>query len=280
MGSTLSESGFNTIIMSSLPESYQPSLQTITAAERVNKLSGGQSSGIKSDDLIEFLIEEAQHRLINEQRSKNTEIALTAYSKMKGRNKGANKEKKDEECTNCKRKGHTAENCLAKGGGKEGKAPWQNKGKQKEMVTVAAAKDEEEEMFAFTCTSDYMDLAAVTPIPKSSFGTCVDSGASNSYSPDRTKFSNYREIDQDITTVDGCVMKVIGMGDLHLELPNRSKTMKVTFKNVVHLPTMAFTLLSISKLNISGHKGTFYKQMCMIQDPKGNTIARIPHLQG
>ena len=67
MGSTLSETRFNTIIMSSLPESYRPSLQTITAAERVNKLSGGQSSGIKSNDLIAFLIEEAQHRVINEQ---------------------------------------------------------------------------------------------------------------------------------------------------------------------------------------------------------------------
>ena len=65
MGSTLSETRFNTIIMSSLPESYHPSLQTITAAKRVNKLSGGQSSGIKSNDLIAFLIEEAQHWVNN-----------------------------------------------------------------------------------------------------------------------------------------------------------------------------------------------------------------------
>jgi len=33
MGSTLSDSRFNTIIMSSLPKSYRPALQTITAAE-------------------------------------------------------------------------------------------------------------------------------------------------------------------------------------------------------------------------------------------------------
>ena len=33
MGSTISETRFNTIIMSSLPESYRPLLQTITAAE-------------------------------------------------------------------------------------------------------------------------------------------------------------------------------------------------------------------------------------------------------
>ena len=280
MGSTLSESRFNTIIMSSLPESYRPSLQTITAAERVNKLSGGQSSGIKSDDLIAFLIEEAQHRLINEQRSKNAEIALTAYSKTKGKNKGPNKEKKDEGCGNCERKGHTAENCFAKGGGKEGQAPWQNKGKKIETATVVSAKDEEEEMFAFTCTSDYTDVAVTTPIAKSTFGTCIDSGASNNYSPDRTKFSNYQEIDRDITTADGRIIKAIGMGDLHLELPNGSKTSKVTFKNAVHSPSMAFTLLSISKLDMSGHKVTFQKQMCTIQDSKGITIAKIPHSQG
>jgi len=33
MGSTLSDTRFNTLIMTSLPESYRPTLQTITAAE-------------------------------------------------------------------------------------------------------------------------------------------------------------------------------------------------------------------------------------------------------
>ena len=44
----------------------------------VNKLSGGQSSGMKSNDLIAFLIEEAQHRLINEQHGKNAELVSYA----------------------------------------------------------------------------------------------------------------------------------------------------------------------------------------------------------
>ena len=173
MGSTLSETRFNTIIMSSLPKSYHPSLQTIMAAERVNKLSRGQSSGIKSINLIAFLIEEAQLWVINEQHGKNAELALAAYSKGTGKNKYEKKKKLDEECENCERKGHTTVDCFVKGGGKEGQAPWQNKGKQKETVTVAAVKDDEEEMFVFT----------------------VDSRASNNYSPDWTKFSNYREID-------------------------------------------------------------------------------------
>src|SRR6202522_3378308 len=67
IGSTISETQFNIIIMSSLPESYRPTLQTITASERVGKLSGGKTSVMKSDDLISFIIEEAQHRVINDE---------------------------------------------------------------------------------------------------------------------------------------------------------------------------------------------------------------------
>ena len=123
-----------------------------------------------------FLIEEAQHRLINEQCGKNTELALAAYFKLSRKGKSEKKKKSekaklDEECGNCQWKGHGAPDCYAKGGGKEGQAPWQNKEKQKETVTIVATKDEEQEIFVFTCASDYMDVAAVTPIPKSSFGT-------------------------------------------------------------------------------------------------------------
>ena len=46
-------------------------------------------------------------------------------------------------------------------------------------------------------------------------------------------------------TADGCIIKVIGTGDLHLDLPNGSKMMKVIFKNAVHSPMMAFTLVNL-----------------------------------
>ena len=81
-------------------------------------------------------------------------------------------------------------------------------------------------------------------------------------------------------TADRRVIKAIGTGDLHLDLPNGSKMMKVIFKNAVHSPMMAFTLISISKLNLSGHKVIFHNQMCTIQDTKGQIIAKIPHSQG
>jgi hypothetical protein len=203
MGSTMSDTRFNTIVMSSLPESYRPTLQTITAAERANKLSSGKSSVMKSPDLIAFLIEEAQHRVINDERGKNAELALAAHTKRANRNKPAKKKRSDnvtdndseEECENCHKPGHNKDDCWAKGGGKEGQGPRQNRRKKPETATVAVDSTEDDELFAFTCTSNYADVAESLKLPRSKLGTCVDSGASTDYSPDRSMFSNYREID-------------------------------------------------------------------------------------
>ena len=63
MGSQISDTHLNTIIMSSLPQSYHPTLQTITASERASALTSGSApKRMKPTDLIAFLIEEAQHR--------------------------------------------------------------------------------------------------------------------------------------------------------------------------------------------------------------------------
>ena len=88
---------------------------------------------------------------------------------------------------------------------------------------VAAANDDDNNLFAFTCTSHFANMAESLKILKSKFGTCVNSGASNDYSPDQTRFTNYQEVERDITTADGRILKAIGMGDLHLDLPNGSK---------------------------------------------------------
>src|SRR5271155_1972863 len=126
IGSTLSEARFNIIIMSSLPDSYRPTLQTITAAERASKLSGkseSQSRQMKPDDLIDFIIEEAQHRVINDERGKNAESALAAHTRRTDKRKASERkhEKKDttdfdEVCDNCGKAGHTNTDCWSKGG--------------------------------------------------------------------------------------------------------------------------------------------------------------------
>src|SRR5271155_3982897 len=143
IGSTISESRFNIIIMSSLPGSYRPTLQTITASERVSKLSGGQSNVMKSDGLISFIIEEAQHRVINDEQTKYAESALAAWTKGAGKSKekGQENRKSDVKCDNCHKEGHSKEDCYSKCSGKEGQGPRQRK-KAKESETAVVGSSE------------------------------------------------------------------------------------------------------------------------------------------
>jgi hypothetical protein len=75
---------------------------------------------------------------------------------------------------------------------------------------------------------------------------------------------------------DGQSLTAIGMRDLHIELPNGLCKTKVTFKNAIHAPGMAFTLISISRLDKARYLVLFSKGMYVIRDLKGQTIATIP----
>ena len=63
MGLTILDTRFKIIIMSSLPELYQPTLQTITTSEHTSHLASGKTSVMKHNDLIAFILEGAQHRV-------------------------------------------------------------------------------------------------------------------------------------------------------------------------------------------------------------------------
>jgi len=173
---------------------------------------------MKADDLIAFILEEAQHRVINDERSKTAESALAAHSKKGGSLKGKEETETDEVCENCDRTGHSKADCWSKGGGKEGQGPRQKR-KAKKNETVVAADDDKEDLLAFTCTSAYVAVAESIDVPKSKLGTCMDSGASQHYCPDRSKFTDYRAVEREVTTADGRTLITAGMGDLKWHSP-------------------------------------------------------------
>ena len=76
---------------------------------------------METNNLIVFLTEEAQHRVINKQQGKNAELVLAAYSKSTSKKKSESKKKSDEECGNCKRKGHVDQDCMQRVVVKKGK---------------------------------------------------------------------------------------------------------------------------------------------------------------
>ena len=291
MGSTISDSHYNTIIMSSLLESYQPTLQTITAVEWASTLLGTSSSrAMKPNDLITFITEEAQHRVINDKHIKKAESVLAALSKKQRTrkhrsNKGKEKSTPGTTCENCKNAGHTKANCWVKGGGKEGQGPrGQNfkKGEKKaETAAAVEATSNADEIFTFTCMSNYIEVANTLNIPKSQLGACIDSGTSRHYSPDRNAFINYSPINNTtITTADGCKLKALGKGDVQIELLNGAKCTKTILKEAIHAPDMAFTLILVGWLDDAKCSATFSIGMCTIHNPSGCTMVTIPCANG
>ena len=130
----------------------------IMAAERASSLTSSSTQRMKASDLIDFLIEEASHHIINDERAKNSDHTLMASGKKGGKGKSkwkkdGDKEKTDELeiiCYNCNKPGHKQFDCWAKGGGKEGQGPGQKKSAKAQKAIVAIADSEKDKLFAFT----------------------------------------------------------------------------------------------------------------------------------
>ena len=91
-------------------------------------------------------------------------------------------------CENCGKSGHAKLDLYLKGGGKEGQWLKQkkfSKQREKKSESTAVAKEEDEELFAFTCTSNYVALTNSLKLLKDKYGTCIDSSASDQYCPRR-----------------------------------------------------------------------------------------------
>ena len=131
---------------------------------------------MKPNNLITFITEKSQHCVINDKCTKNTESVLAVLGKKQraGKqhsNKGKEKSTPGVTCKNCKSTGHTKANCWSKGGGKEGQGPRGRNSKkgEKKVETAAAveATSNADKIFAFTCTSDYIEVTNALNVPKS-----------------------------------------------------------------------------------------------------------------
>lgn len=83
--------------------------------------------------------------------------------------------------------------CWAKGRSKEGQGARQKRSSKKveKKSDESAAVAVEEELFTFTCTSDFNDVAESLQVPKLKHDAVVDSGASSHFCPDWLKFATF-----------------------------------------------------------------------------------------
>src|ERR1700722_2663902 len=158
MAEVVSDDNFRSIILGSLPASYDNFLTSIT--NQISPIPYGITmepttiSGItiperqvmvtppkiSPDDLMEILGQEADRRALRAGTTKEEkDAAFAASSKFKGGKRGG---KSNVECYNCGKRGHVKAECWSKGGGKEGQGP-KSKGKEpaKKKETAATAND-------------------------------------------------------------------------------------------------------------------------------------------
>jgi hypothetical protein len=88
------------------------------------------------------------------------------------------------------------------GGDKEGQGPNQQKAKNKNKSANIVKNDDADELFTFSCTSNFNALATKLKIYKSIHDVILDSRASLHFCPDRSGFQSYQPIDCDIKTAD------------------------------------------------------------------------------
>jgi hypothetical protein len=282
MGSVLSDTRFSTMLMSSLPLSYRPSLQTLTVASKANKTS------ILPDNLIAFFTEEAEHRVIEDDQNNLAEAALFTNlgrnSRRPAKPTSSNHANHLQDiCSNCNRPGHTKPNCWSKGGGKEGQGPRSFNSRPNNRSTPSSRKPNtestalaDEELFAFSCTSNFMNAANDLGANKTKLGAIIDSGASWHFTLDRDHLINYQPIqNKPITTADGRRFDAVGMGDILITLPNGGSMTKAILKKAIYSPGLAFTLISINSLDEAKCQALFSGRKCTIRNHTGQTMAKI-----
>ncbi|KAJ3496166.1 hypothetical protein NLJ89_g10524 [Agrocybe chaxingu] len=143
LGRPVNDEDYYNFVLASLPLSYDPYVSSLNATASM------LGKPITTDDLIQKVTEEYDHRTSKAKMSARKEENVAFYANENGGKKGESSSggKKIVRCNNCKRRGHTKPDCWAKGGGKEGQGPkakekakTEGKGKERESVSAASAK--------------------------------------------------------------------------------------------------------------------------------------------
>ena len=296
IGSPISDVQFNAYIQTSLSLTthYQPLLTTLSTTARQTR------TALTSDDLIWHLVEEASTIKLKASVNKAHAALVAAHGKS---NKGSSKNGKGKDgkgkgkksgpkCSNCKLKGHTNDNCFAKGGGKKHQAPdwWKQKQEAKAKETKKMESANAAVRISLKCKNHaYVTVGPTDFIPlddedfdsliitsghnheahgvSSSTDLIVDCGASSHFSPDKSKFTNFEPISpKSIRAADRHTFSAIGRGDLIITLPvkNGEYGPQVTLKRVYCAPKMAFTLVSVACLDKAGCFLTIEDGKCKI----------------
>ena len=67
----------------------------------------------------------------------------------------------------------------------------------------------------------------------------------------------------------------VGQGELIIEVPNGLNALKLQLTEVLYLPEVGYTLVSIGQLDKCGYSATFANRKCIIRDSDGDAVGEI-----
>jgi transposase InsO family protein len=293
MGKSITDEEYASILLGSLPDSYEGVINAIAAAADIS------GNDVTAATVTRLAQDEHNRRIVK--RGNDPVDESFAVSAQKPKNK-----KRDIECFNCKKRGHIKADCWAKGGGKEGQGP-RNRGSNASATT---AEEQSQDFEAWVTVDDDDDLTVVDPGDENEAADLedeieyvwtvfeeeddepmamlidsrtpiktelYDSGASRHMSPFRDKFISYRSIEpRAIKTADKRLFYAIGAGDLQVDVPNGATTSSVLLRDALHAPDIGVTIVSVSQIAEAGNTVSFAGDFCEIKNQKGDIIGCIP----
>jgi Reverse transcriptase (RNA-dependent DNA polymerase)/gag-polypeptide of LTR copia-type len=128
---------------------------------------------------------------------------------------------------------------------------------------------------AYTTTFEYAMLVDEGGTQKTKV-ELYDSGASCHMSPFHDDFINFVPIvPKSITAADQRSFQAIGKGDVCIEVPNGETPTRIMLKDVLYAPSMALTLVSISRIAAAGYTTVFRDTSCRIYHAQREPVGEI-----
>ena len=155
-----------------------------------------------------------------------------------------------------------------------------------ELVELSESKDEMDILLVVEEVSDEEDGAfedasgeafvSTESTPTTGTTELYDSGCTNHISPYKNQFQNAEEtIPRHFRAANKQSFSAVGKGDLVIDIPNNSKTSQLWLTDVLYLPEVSYTLVSIGRLDEKGFTVTFGGGKCILVGLDGVKVGEV-----
>lgn len=252
MSSVVSDEDFVTILISSLPESWDVYTSAYLGS------SSKKDEMITSHELVAILLEEDRRR--NERHGDPSAAALQA----RGGGGAKPSTNPNIECHNCRKKGHMARDCWSKGGGKEGQGP-RRKGGQGGSKNRAHQANVNDDLGDIAYNVSATAVGAPGEFSKNDW--LLDCGSTSHICTNRDAFIEYSPLRN--ATIDGygpVPTTAAGRGTVELTFNVNGQQRKHTLRDVLHAPDGPNCLLSVSRFDVGGGRAVIQQGKCTLHN--------------